>query len=121
MKRFVAATVIALAAAACHKQQQLGELNLSPKVSIVVVNNYTPADQMQVFMVNQNGGKQLLGTVSPGRTAKFSYTPTSAVDKFTLVAQTTSGRSIPSQIFTLVNAESITWDLRSNTMQIFEP
>lgn len=121
MRNLIAAAMVAFSLAACAKKQPVGDLNLSPRVSITVQNNFTPVDQVQVFMTTQTGGQQVLGTVSPGRTVKFNYQPTNANDKFTLVAQMTNGRKLMSQVFSLVNAESVSWDLRSNTMQIYEP
>ena len=120
MKRLIAATITVLALAACSKKQPVGEVNLSPKVEVTVVNNFIPVDQVTVFMVNANGGQMILGTVSPSRTQRFSYQPTTATDKFTLVAQSTNGRKLSSQLFTLVNLVSLTWDLRSNMVQFYE-
>ena len=121
MRTFIAAFAAAAVLAACHKQQRIGEMSLSPKVVIQVNNNFTPPDQVTVFITSQTGTKVMLGTVSPGRKGTFNYQPTLASDRFSLLAQTTQGQTMTSQLFTLVDAESVMWDLRSNTMQITEP
>jgi uncharacterized lipoprotein YajG len=121
MRKMMAAVAAAVLLAGCAKQQPVTEMSLSPKVMVQVTNNFSPPDQVTVFIVNQTGSRQVLGSVSPGQKKSFPYQPTSAVDKFSLVAQATQGGKMTSQIFTLVNAESVVWDLRSNTLQIMEP
>jgi hypothetical protein len=121
VRKLIVLAVMAFAFAACAKKQHVGDLDLSAKVSIAVVNNFIPVDQFTIYMVNANGGQLLLGTASPNRTQKFTYQPTTATDKFTLVAQATNGRRLSSQQFTLQNLESVTWDLRSNMIQFYEP
>ena len=53
MRKLIAVTAMALALAGCHKKQHVGDLDLSPKVSIAVVNNFTPLDQFTVYMVSR--------------------------------------------------------------------
>ena len=121
MRVHFAVALVALTFVGCAKKQPELEVSLSPKIIIEVTNNYNPPDQVQIFVEAQTGARQLLGVVSPGRKGTFNFQPTNATDKFTLVAQTPNGTRRPSQAFTLVNAQSMTWDLRSNTLQIFEP
>ena len=121
MRKLIAVAAMAFAIAACAKKQQPGDLDLSPKIAIVVVNNVTPLDQFTVYMVSSSGGQQVLGTASPNRSQRFAYQPVNATDKFILVAQSASGRKLSSQQFSLQNLSSLTWDIRANIIQFFEP
>jgi hypothetical protein len=116
----VVAIVAVAAAVACTPKKQVEDVQLSPTVIVEINNNYNPPDQVTVYMFAQSGGRQVLGSVSPRQKVRFTYRPTNASEKFTLVAQATSGRKMTSQQFTLVNAVSLTWELLSNTMQFYE-
>ena len=120
MRKVLALLAVTSLLAACSKPQPETEASLSPKVSIVVNNNFTPPGQVTVYIMSQSGFRQTLGNVSPGQKITFSYQPTNATDKFTLVAQGNGGRRMTSQAFTLINATSITWDMQSNMTQTFE-
>jgi hypothetical protein len=119
MTKWIALPLAVLAVAACHKQQRKGDMIMSPTVSVEVTNNFTPPDQVTVFILTDSGQRQLLGTASPGRTLKFSYQPGNASSKFTLLAQRSGGGNITSQQFTCVDAVRIGWDLRSNLVQVY--
>jgi hypothetical protein len=122
MRKMMAAVAVLALLAACSKKQPEVAASLSPKVMIQIANNFTPPDQVTVYIVNQTGSRQVLGSVSPGQKKSFPYQPTNAVDKFSLVAQPTQrAPSMTSNLFTLVNAETVMWDLRSNTLQVTEP
>ena len=122
MRKLMAAVAAMAILAGCSKKQPVTETSLSPKVMIQIANNYSPPDQVTVYIVNQTGSRQVLGSVSPGQKKSFPYQPTNAVDKFSLVAQPTQKSAVmTSNVFTLVNAETVIWDLRSNTLQITEP
>lgn len=120
MRAWVATIIVAAALAGCATKQQIEDVQLSPTVQIEVANNYNPPDQVTVYIIAQSGGRQVLGSVSPGQRGRFKYRPTNASDKFALRAQATSGQTMTSQQFTLVNATSLVWSLQSNTMQIYE-
>jgi hypothetical protein len=120
MRKVLAVLAAALTIAACPKQQPETDSSLSPKVTIVVNNNFTPPAQFTVYIVSQSGFRQTLGNVSPGQKMSFSYQPTNATDKFTLIGQGNGGRKMSSQTFTLINATSVTWDMSTNMTQTFE-
>ena len=120
MRSWISTIAAAAALTACASKQQVENVQLSPTVQLEVTNNFSPPDQVTVFVVTQSGGRQLLGSVGPGQRGRFTYRPTSASDKFMLRAQWTSGRTMTSQPFTLVNATSVAWGLQQNTIQIYE-
>ena len=121
MLKWMSAVVVVGVLAGCAKPKPVGDLNLSATVTIQIDNNYMPPDQVQVYIANQNGGQYLLGSVSPGRSVKFTYAPTNATDKFALIAQGTGGAKRSSQIFSLLNLTSLRWDLKTNTVVFYEP
>ena len=111
----------AAALGACAHKPQPESVDLSPSVSLVVVNNINPPIQVTVYIVPATGGRQVLGTVSNGQRARFTYRPTNASDRFTFLAQVTSSRRISSPTFTLINVETATWDMSTNLVQFYEP
>ena len=114
----IAASAVVLA---CAHKPQPEEVQLSPNVSVVVENTLNPPVQVSVFIVPATGGRQVLGTVSPGQSGRFSYQPTSASQQFQLVAQASSGRTLTSPPFTLVNVVTATWNLDQNLVRFSEP
>jgi hypothetical protein len=119
MRKWIALAAV-LAFAGCAKKQPVTDTSLSPTVTLEVVNNMTPPAQITAFIQPAYGGKTPLGTVSPGRTGKFTYTPTNATDRFVFIAQFTSGRMINSQAFTMVNLETASWDIQANIVRFYE-
>ena len=120
MRPFVATLAAVAAFAGCSKPQPTGEPSLSPSVTLEVVNNFSPPVQVTVFIVGQYGGRQVLGTLSPGRKGSFTYRPTNATDKFSFLAQSSSGRAISTQLFSLINVESVSWDMDVNLIKFYE-
>ena len=106
--------------AACASKKQPENVSLSPQVTLEIVNNFSPPVQITAFILSSSGGRRTLGTVSPGRTQQFPYSPTNASDKFTFIAQATGGRTASSQTFTLINVMTATWDLQSNLVRFQE-
>lgn len=119
-RAWVAGLAAAALFAGCAKPQTTVDISMSPTVEIEVLNNYSPPVQVTVFIVGSYGGRQVLGTVSTGRTQKFSYQPTTASDKFTLIAQAASGALITSNAFSLVNLQTVSWDMESNLIKFYE-
>jgi hypothetical protein len=120
MRKTFAFAALAAAVIGCSKPQPAGDVSLSPQVQIVVNNNFQPPGQVTVYIVSNTGFRQTLGNVSPGQKITFKYAPTNATDKFTLVAQSNGGKKMTSQVFTLINATSVSWDMSTNLMQTFE-
>jgi len=118
--RSLIALAAVLAFAACAKKQPVTEPSLSPTVTLEVVNNMTPPAQVTAFIQPAYGGKTPLGTVSPGRTVKFTYTPTNATDRFAFVAQFTNGRLFTSPTFSMINLETASWDMQMNMIHFYE-
>lgn len=116
---WIVGVLAVLVTAACHHTPRAGDVIMSPTVEIQVTNNLSPPDQVTVYIVDENRGRQMLGTVSPGRVAKFSFQPNSATNRFQLVAQPSNGRSVLSSPFTLTDARIIAWDMRSSLIQVY--
>jgi len=119
MGKWIALAAV-LAFAACTKKQPVTDTSLSPTVTLEVVNNMTPPAQITAFIQPAYGGKTPLGTVSPGRTQRFTYSPTNAADNFYFVAQFTNGQLLRSQAFSMINLETASWDLQLNMVHFYE-
>ncbi len=91
-------------------------------VAIRVNNNTVPPTTLTVSVAPENGVRQLLGTVTPGDTQTFTYTPTALrTSRFQLIGETTAGAEIVSRPFTLVDAAAVVWDVNLNTINVIEP
>jgi hypothetical protein len=122
MTKWMLAAAIA-AAAACSPKQHPKDVEMSPAVQLEIVNDLNPPDLVTITIRSQSGARQMLGSVSPGQTARFKFHPTNASETFTLVFQRLSGGATDTRVstpFTLANAVGARWTLDSNTMQIFE-
>ena len=116
----IAGIAIVVGMAACASKQQPENVSLSPQVTLEIVNNFSPPVQITAYIQSSSGGRRTLGTVSPGRTLQFSYSPTNASDKFSFIAQAPGGRQATSQTFTLINVMTATWDMQSNLVRFQE-
>ena len=120
MRIGITGLAVALALAACATKKQPEDVSMSPEVTLEVVNNFSPPVQVTAFIQSSSGGRRTLGTVSPGRTQRFTYSPTNASDRFTFIAQASGGRTASSQTFTLINVMTATWDMQSNLVRFAE-
>ncbi|HUO52006.1 MAG TPA: hypothetical protein VMT93_05780 [Gemmatimonadaceae bacterium] len=120
MKGWILVAVAVASLAGCAKKTVKPDQSLSPAVELEVVNNLNPPAQVTVFVSSAFSGRQVLGTVSPGRTMRFTYTPTNATDKFAFLAQFASGRWATSPTFTLSNVQTVQWDMTTNMVRFYE-
>ena len=84
-------------------------------ISIIVENTGTPSSDLTVYVVSPGGGRQIVGSVPPGRTATLRYNGSIAGGTHRLLARPTGGRDIVSNTFTFGGpGSSVRWNILSN-------
>jgi hypothetical protein len=114
--RALLALVLALVVGACSTTSGgRGAAKVSePGVSIQVENDNTPSSDLTVYLVNQSGNRQILGSVPPNRTVTLNYDGPLSGGQFRLLARPNGGRDIVSNPFALGGVARVRWSLRSN-------
>ena len=94
-----------------------GSSRNTEEVSITVENDLTTPLPVTVFVVGP-GARSPLGTVGASSTRGLTYRSGAITGSYRLVAQTSGGAEVISQPITLTGGESLTWNLRANTILV---
>ncbi len=86
-------------------------------VFVTVQNNSVPPQALTVHIVSDAGMRAILGSVSPGAVTRLDYRGSRPGTRYRLMARTTSGTELFSQPFSLVEGESILWDISANAIR----
>ncbi|HEX2202556.1 MAG TPA: hypothetical protein VHG91_04645 [Longimicrobium sp.] len=115
--RPAAALALLLAASACGGARRARPgTEPPPEVQIVVENNLPIPAPLTVYVLPENGGRLLLGTVPGATTASFRYRPVNLGFAHRLVARTTSGDDLRSDLFRLSGKTRLVWSVRDNLL-----
>lgn len=85
--------------------------------AVVVDNNLIPPTALTVYLVPEAGVRRLLGNVSPSQTRTLTI-GTAPPGQHQLMARTTSGREIESNVVSFGAADTLRWDLTSNIVTV---
>ena len=90
-------------------------------VDVEVNNDLSVPTHITVYVVTDVGSRQMIGTVSPGRTARLSYRAGVITGNYRLaatVASQTQGDYLVSNAVALTGGETITWEIRNNVLLV---
>jgi len=89
-----------------------------PTVTVRVQNNLVPSSALTISLIPMTGSRQVVGTVDPSSSAELRFTPGSSGDPHRLLAEATNGTAIASRLFTLATAETVEWNVGTNTLNV---
>ncbi len=87
------------------------------EVSITVENDLMTRVPVTVFVVGPST-RTPLGTVAAGSTSGLTFRAGAITGSYRLLAQSPGGAELLSQTITLTGGESLTWNLRANTILV---
>ncbi len=86
-------------------------------LTVAVNNDLTVPSSVTVWLVQENGSAQLLGTASPNDKATFPVRQSIIPGIYILRARTTGGQVYESNPFNLTSGmDTVSWDLQLNTL-----
>lgn len=122
MRRLLVLPLVAFIATACSANT---DIQADPEpgqdaVAVQIENNIAPATAVTAEAVEaRTSERDILGSVSPMETNVFLYdVQTLETRDYYLFATATDGTEYRSNPFTLVDAESVAWDLATNTVSV---
>lgn len=91
-------------------------------VEVRVDNNVRGGADVSVALVDAQGNRRSLGTVSQGATRSFDVSVSPAAQAhYRLMAEPDAGETLVSPDLTISGRAIIQWELRSNQLQTFRP
>lgn len=91
-------------------------------VEVRVDNNVRGGADVSIALVDAQGNRRSLGTVSQGATRSFDVTVSpDAQEHYRLMAEPDAGETLVSPDLTISSRAIIQWELRSNQLQTFRP
>ena len=88
--------------------------------AIVVENNLVPSSAMSVYALPDQGGRRLIGSVSPGETRTLRFDVFGVGGQYRFVARTTGGSDLVSNPVTIEAGDTVRWSLASNIATVDE-
>jgi hypothetical protein len=112
---------IMVVASACGAFSNRNDEPIRP-VTIEVKNNLTMPTQITVYMVSEEGYRQMLGDVAPSDSRTFAFTPRSYTETYRLVAQIPLARPFASQPFIIGSGMTgwIQWTMIPNIIGFWD-
>jgi len=86
--------------------------------SLRIQNDLRPGTPVTVRISSTTGFRRVLGTVPPQSTRTLTVDERSFTGQYRLVAQSTDGKEIESQQFTLFANATVSWNLFNNTLSV---
>jgi len=122
MRRLLVLPLVTFVATACSTNTDV-QTDPAPgqdAVAVQIENNIVPATVVTAEAVEaRTSERDILGSVSPTESDVFLYdAPTMVSGDYYLIATATDGTEYRSNPFTLVDAESVAWDLATNTVSV---
>lgn len=114
--RLALALALLLAAAGCGAGRKRPGTEAPPEVQIVVENNLPLPTSLTVYVLPENGGRILLGTLPAGTTGSFRYRPRNLGFLHRLVARDAGGNDRASDLFRFSGRSRVVWDVRGNLL-----
>jgi len=90
-------------------------------VNVEVENDLAIPTPITIYVVSDVGSRQMIGTVSPGRTVRLSYRAAQVTGSYRLVATVasqTQGDYLVSNAVALTGGETVTWTIRNNVLLV---
>ncbi len=109
---------VLLACAGQRRAPGSGEEMVMDTIEIEVENDFALNRTLSVRIINGNGFRQLLGTVTPGNTESFTYRAPRIAQRYQLIAQDGSQIVQRSNPFPIQARGTILWRVARNTVVI---
>jgi len=85
-------------------------------VLVEIENSLPLPTAFTVYAISDTGARRLIGSLSPGRPATLRLTATDIAGRYRFTAVRQLGTAITSPDVALQGGETVTWDLRANTL-----
>lgn len=124
LRKLLALPVVALTIAACASggggmADEGGAAEASgDAVRITIVNNTMPPTSTNIRIEPVGYSSRLLGSLNPGQTQAFNYTPPDPSANFVLVSIPADGSRMRSEPFSLAGFSSVRWDVSQARVQL---
>jgi hypothetical protein len=89
-----------------------------PTVTVRVRNNLVPTSALTISLIPTTGSRQVIGTVDASSTSELRFTSSSTGDPHRLLAEASNGTATASRLFTLATAETVEWNVGTNTLNV---
>jgi len=122
IRRFlpIFASLVLLGVAGCFLPRSSSNPMEGPQRMLVrVQNNLQPPKAISVYIHPAQGGRTLLGSVSPSSTDTFEYEPEGVSSAYRLTARTSAGRSLVSNQFEMTGRDGAEWSLWENHVTLY--
>lgn len=96
----------------------LGRGSRAETVLVEVENDLPIPTAFTVYAFSETGSRRLLGSLSPGRPGTLRFTAGDIAGRYRFTAVRQLGSAITSPYIALGGGETVSWDLRANTIII---
>lgn len=124
LRKLLALPVVVLTVAACASggggmaEEGAAADASGDAVQITIVNNTMPPTSTNIRISPQGYSSRLLGSLNPGQTQTFSYTPPDPTANFTLQSDPADGSGMRSEQFSLAGIRTVRWDVSQQRVQL---
>ena len=119
MLRSAAAThlLLALAVSGCAATRP-AVADAEDATHIRVQNNVMPPTQLTVSLIPVTGSRQMVGFVGSSETKTLELPSDPPAGPVRLLAETTDGSALASRQFTILDGETVVWDVSANMVSV---